>query len=164
MNEIEQHDGPREECGVFAVYGHEEGCSVTGGVVYRGSQYPFLDGHYVFTDFCSGRLWALAPGGPNGWTVAEVGRTAWNVVAFGEDDRGEVWAVDLANGALLRLGADPTLPAPRRGAGALSPAGEATARHVSPSPRPSGAPRSARRSSPDRLAAHHPRSGDGMTA
>lgn len=104
-----------------AVYGHDEGCSVTGGIVYRGEEYPFLDGVYLFTDFCTGRIWALAPGGPDGWAVAEVGRTAFNVVAFGEDGAGEVWAVDLGSGALLRLTAEPTLPAPRQGTTRVSP-------------------------------------------
>lgn len=35
-------------------YGHDEGCSVIGGVVYRGSEIPDLQGHYIYTDFCGG--------------------------------------------------------------------------------------------------------------
>ena len=35
-------------------YGHGEGCSVTGGLVYRGSAIPRLAGHYFYGDFCSG--------------------------------------------------------------------------------------------------------------
>jgi glucose/arabinose dehydrogenase len=42
-----------------AVYGHDEGCSVTGGYVYRGSELADLQGWYVYADFCSGRTWAL---------------------------------------------------------------------------------------------------------
>jgi glucose/arabinose dehydrogenase len=37
-------------------YSHAEGCSVTGGVVYRGKRIPALRGHYVYTDFCKGLL------------------------------------------------------------------------------------------------------------
>jgi glucose/arabinose dehydrogenase len=41
------------------VYGRDDGCSVTGGYVYRGSAMPELVGHYVFGDYCSGRIWAV---------------------------------------------------------------------------------------------------------
>jgi glucose/arabinose dehydrogenase len=43
------------------VYEHgEDGCSVSGGAVYRGRDIPALVGMYVYSDFCSGRLWAYA--------------------------------------------------------------------------------------------------------
>ncbi len=45
-----------------AAYRHRRGrCSVTGGLVYRGSEVPALAGRYVFGDFCSGELWSLRP-------------------------------------------------------------------------------------------------------
>lgn len=70
------------------------GCSVTGGYVYRGSDFPILDGVYFFSDYCSGRLWAL-------WTT-ETGETraelmigsAGTVSSFGEDEQGELYVVD----------------------------------------------------------------------
>ena len=45
----------------LATYSHELGCSVTGGVVYRGAELPWLVGAYLFADFCTGRVWALQP-------------------------------------------------------------------------------------------------------
>ncbi len=45
-----------------ADYGHRAGCSVTGGYVYRGPSIPGLDGRYVFSDFCSSRLWSMRAG------------------------------------------------------------------------------------------------------
>ena len=49
----------------IAVYGHSLGCSVTGGYVYRGIDYPGLAGGYIFGDYCSGRIWGLDAAGPN---------------------------------------------------------------------------------------------------
>ena len=46
-----------------AEYGRSLGCSVTGGVVYEGPGAPSLAGSYLFADYCSGRVWALEPGG-----------------------------------------------------------------------------------------------------
>ncbi len=46
---------------VFPVYlyGRSQGCSVTGGIVYRGNDYPGLYGQYIFADFCTASLWSL---------------------------------------------------------------------------------------------------------
>ena len=40
-------------------YSHSLGCSITGGYVYRGSAIPELVGEYVYSDYCSGRVWRL---------------------------------------------------------------------------------------------------------
>ncbi|MEJ7788486.1 MAG: PQQ-dependent sugar dehydrogenase [Thermoleophilaceae bacterium] len=44
-----------------AEYTHEDGCSITGGVVYRGTELPELAGRYVYGDFCTGAIWSLHP-------------------------------------------------------------------------------------------------------
>jgi len=89
-----------------AVYGHDAGCSVTGGFVYRGARWPDLVGAYLFSDYCSGTIWALDAEHPNaGPTVLlETGRA---ISSFGEDEAGELCVTDLAGGELLRVVAPP---------------------------------------------------------
>lgn len=41
-------------------YTHDLGISITGGYVYRGSTLSTLDGHYIFGDYASGRIWHSA--------------------------------------------------------------------------------------------------------
>jgi len=84
-------------------YSHDLGCSVTGGVVYRGTAQPLLQGGYVYSDFCGGNLWVLDPtnDGPlDGRLVAATGR---DISAIGEDEAGEAYATDLSSGELLRI-------------------------------------------------------------
>ncbi len=40
-------------------YGHDEGTSVSGGMVYRGGKLPVLYGHYIFGDWGTGKCWAI---------------------------------------------------------------------------------------------------------
>lgn len=90
---------------VFPVFEflHPDHCSVTGGVVYRGTNYPELDGHYFFTDYCSGNLWSLSPDGQGGWTVHDYGMFSSFISSFGIDFNGEIYAVSLSDGMLYRL-------------------------------------------------------------
>ena len=80
-------------------YTHAEGCSVTGGYVYRGSAAPGLAGTYVFGDFCSGTIWGLQPGT---WTRTTLASTGFFISSFGEDEAGGLYVVDL-NGAVYTL-------------------------------------------------------------
>ena len=87
-------------------YGHDEGCSVTGGLVYRGRALPALRGHYLFSDYCSGWLESLRleRGGVAErvrWDVGSLGQ----VSAFGEDAAGEVYVLD-HSGRILKLEAE----------------------------------------------------------
>ena len=45
--------------GPIAEYSHAEGCSVTGGFVYRGEDVPAASGRYFYGDYCSGFVWSL---------------------------------------------------------------------------------------------------------
>ena len=59
-----------------ATYRHDLGCSITGGVVYRGTEVAHLAGHYVYGDFCSGRIWALPTSGGSPVEIARMGSVA----------------------------------------------------------------------------------------
>ncbi|MDR9450314.1 MAG: PQQ-dependent sugar dehydrogenase [Acidimicrobiia bacterium] len=77
-------------------YGHGEGCSVTGGYVYRGNAVPELNGHYFYGDFCSGwvRSFRYTGGGVADlwdWT-ADLGTIA-SLTSFGTDGQGELYVV-----------------------------------------------------------------------
>ncbi|MGE4181015.1 MAG: PQQ-dependent sugar dehydrogenase, partial [Limisphaerales bacterium] len=83
--------------------GPTQGRSITGGFVYRGTQFPALTGAYVFADYVSGNVWALrrqAVGAPRvERLLGEVG-----ISAFGRDPRdGDILIADLDGGRILRL-------------------------------------------------------------
>ncbi len=88
-------------------YGHDIGCSVTGGVVYRGRAVPALVGQYVYGDYCSGWIRSLHYDGS-----AVRDRRAWQGVAapgltsFGTDARGELYVVQ-HDGTVSRVVAAP---------------------------------------------------------
>jgi cysteine-rich repeat protein len=93
-------------------YTHEEGCSVTGGFVYRGCAMPDLRGTYFYSDYCTpfirtfkgvvggeaqnqaDRTTDLAPGN---------GRAIDGLSSFGEDGRGELYMLDLLDGEVFKI-------------------------------------------------------------
>jgi glucose/arabinose dehydrogenase len=86
-----------------AEYSHADGCSVIGGVVYRGERIPALRGAYLFSDFCSGTLWAIDATPEDEQTPIVLASTGRSISSIGIDEDGEVWLTDLGGGALLRL-------------------------------------------------------------
>jgi glucose/arabinose dehydrogenase len=86
-------------------YSHAEGCSVTGGVVYRGCRMPDLAGTYFFGDFCAGfvRSFRLSNGQATEVRDWKAGlRGIDSPTAFGLDADGEVHVVDF-DGEVYRL-------------------------------------------------------------
>jgi len=89
-------------------YHHNLGKSIIGGPVYRGKQFPELDGAYLYADYVAGRAWAL-------WYDPQQERVVANrefklpnktpIMSFGEDEQGEVYLTfAAANGrGVLRL-------------------------------------------------------------
>jgi cysteine-rich repeat protein len=84
-------------------YGHDEGCAVTGGFVYRGCALPDLRGTYFYGDFCSAFVRSFSyqngiVGDERDWTAELTpggGPTIDRIAGFGEDARGELYICDL---------------------------------------------------------------------
>jgi glucose/arabinose dehydrogenase len=81
-----------------------DGCSVTGGYVYRGRRLPALVGRYVFGDYCKGTIWALERTGSGAWTrTAAMAGGGVNISSFGEDADGELYVTGHNTGTLYRV-------------------------------------------------------------
>jgi glucose/arabinose dehydrogenase len=91
----------------IAEYSHDQGCSVVGGYVYRGSAVPAARGRYFYGDSCSGAVWSLRMKGGKvtghrreRFTVTS--DSGYGLVSFGESVRGELYLVSL-DGTIYRL-------------------------------------------------------------
>jgi glucose/arabinose dehydrogenase len=109
-NEVEAthsfEGGSNPDGGVLPVfeYSHDEGCSVTGGVVYRGSAIPGLGGAYLFGDYCQGDLRGLRVREGEVTEERTFDAHVDQLVSFAEDAAGEVYALSLLGG-IYRLDA-----------------------------------------------------------
>jgi glucose/arabinose dehydrogenase len=84
-------------------YDHSQGCSVTGGYVYRGENYPNLQGVYLFGDFCSGNIWGLRQTSSGEWEMALLLDSGLAISSFGQDAQGELYIADYRDGTVHRL-------------------------------------------------------------
>jgi glucose/arabinose dehydrogenase len=85
-------------------YSHSQGCSITGGYVYRGTAIPALQGHYFYADFCQGwvRSFRYSDGRPTEQADWPSLRPGGNVTSFGEDAKGELYVLS-TNGGVYRI-------------------------------------------------------------
>jgi glucose/arabinose dehydrogenase len=86
-----------------AEYSHSsgDGCSVTGGYVYRGASMPEWNGIYIYGDYCSGRIWGLLQS--NGaWQNQFLFSMGVTITSFGEDEAGELYLAS-DNGNVYKL-------------------------------------------------------------
>jgi len=85
-------------------YGHSDGCSITGGFVYRGQDIPALAGTYFYSDYCSGWIRSFVYQGGSATELHEwpTLNTRGQVTSFGEDARGEIYVVT-AGGTIYRI-------------------------------------------------------------
>lgn len=87
-------------------YGHNNttgGFSITGGYVYRGSEFPTLQGYYLTTDYVSTNLWLIKPNGTGGFTSTQQSGVFNNISSFGEGADGTLYAVRRSNGTLYKV-------------------------------------------------------------
>jgi glucose/arabinose dehydrogenase len=85
----------------IAEYDHSQGCSITGGYIYRGKDYPALQGIYLYADYCSGTVWGLQNNG--GWQSQKLLESGLRVSSFGESEGGELYIEDLASGVIYQV-------------------------------------------------------------
>jgi glucose/arabinose dehydrogenase len=90
-----------------AEYTHAEGCSITGGYVYRGTAVPVLQGRYLYADYCQGwiRSFTWASGQATDSREWEGLTPGGQITSFGEDGSGEVYVMTLG-GKLYRITAN----------------------------------------------------------
>ena len=99
-------DKPADHVDPVWQYSQDDGCSVTGGYVYRGTAIEDLYGAYVFGDYCTSRLWALQIStGEVEFRDLGVEVPGGSLASFGEDARGELYTLSL-NGTVARIVAD----------------------------------------------------------
>lgn len=78
----------------FAEYSHAEGCSITGGYVYRGEELPDLQGFYFFADYCSGVIWSSYRDAAGTWQTNPFMESGLTVSSFGVDEAGELYVIN----------------------------------------------------------------------
>jgi glucose/arabinose dehydrogenase len=89
-------------------YDHSQGCSITGGYVYRGAAIPQLQGVYFFGDYCQGwvRSFRYSVEGATELTDWPTLRPGGQITSFGEDNAGELYVVT-GNGGVYKVVPDP---------------------------------------------------------
>lgn len=111
---LHDYNGHSNECAGRALtdpvteYGHGAGCSVTGGFVYRGSQYTALSGIYFYGDFCSGSIYGLRRSGDS-WEDELLLPSGLSIASFGEDESGELYIADIS-GSIYKVTSTPSTP------------------------------------------------------
>ena len=83
-------------------YDRGGGCSVIGGYVYRGAMWPDLQGVYLFSDFCNGRISGLFASADGSLEERLLAHTEFKISSFAEDRAGEVYALSI-RGEIYRL-------------------------------------------------------------
>jgi glucose/arabinose dehydrogenase len=92
-------------------YDHGQGCSVTGGYLYRGRAVPEListssrgeKGVYVYGDLCSGTIWGISATATGGVSNSVLLASGLYITTFGEDENGEIYVADAAASKIYRL-------------------------------------------------------------
>ncbi len=92
-------------------YDHGQGCSVTGGYLYRGRAVPELigtsspeeKGIYVYGDLCSGTIWGISATAAGGVSNSVLLASGLYITTFGEDENGEIYVADAVASKIYKL-------------------------------------------------------------
>ncbi|MBS1684216.1 MAG: PQQ-dependent sugar dehydrogenase [Bacteroidetes bacterium] len=80
------------------------GCSITGGNVYRGTKYNRMFGRYFFTDFCSGRFWTAQDLGGGSFVIDTFpSHLMYQYGTFGEDNDYELYIAARTSGVIYHI-------------------------------------------------------------
>ena len=93
--------GPGKLVMPVATYSHREGCSITGGYIYRGSN-ASLRGRYIYGDYCSATIWSFKIVGGKATAQRRESFEISSVSSFGQDNVGELYGVS-HGGTIYRL-------------------------------------------------------------
>ncbi|GIF72192.1 PQQ-dependent sugar dehydrogenase [Asanoa siamensis] len=97
---------------VFEYDHYNDNCSVTGGVVYRGSRTPEAWGTYIAADYCSTRVFAVRPRPAGGYESATIGYFPTQPTAIATDVQGELYTLSDLPGWLNRVRIERVQPTP----------------------------------------------------
>lgn len=100
---------------VFPAYAYPSqnpAAAVTGGIVYRGTALPALEGYYVAADFYSGLFYMILPDGAGGFTTQTQAVAVTGIADFGETENNEAYVVSLTANTVYRVNAVEGAPVP----------------------------------------------------
>ena len=86
-----------------AEYDHSQGCAIVGGVVYRGSKYPHMQGVFLYADFCRGQIWGLTRpelDSQDVWQSARLVNASVPISSIGEDEEGNIYVTGYSEGTV----------------------------------------------------------------
>ena len=87
-----------------------DGCSITGGYVYRGNDLKDIYGKYIFGDYCTGKIWSIVINdnefinlkNHTDSIMESIGKKEFYLSSFGQNNNGEIFIVDY-NGTIYQL-------------------------------------------------------------
>ena len=93
-----------------AEYDHTRGCAIVGGVVYRGVEFPSLQGFFIAADFCTGHILGVkrsevgeAPPDRISWRSALLAQAGLPISSVGEDEDGNVYVLGHAESGAVYI-------------------------------------------------------------
>ena len=85
-------------------YGRDLGASITGGYVSRDKSLPGLNGRYVYGDYVSGNIWALANADKKAGENNLIAKVSANTLSsFGEDSNNNLYILNYTDGKIYKF-------------------------------------------------------------